>query len=345
MKGWPHKEHPTGWHMVDWSWQLKSGEIRPLKLFGVDVVLYRTQSGTVNMFDAYCPHLGAHLGHGGCVRGESLACPWHGWEWSTEGVNTNIPGIDKPHKSARLKRWDVREVDGLIIVWHDAWGRPPQWEWPGIPEFKDTEGYYSIQDGFHYYGIMPIKSQSGVENLADALHFPHVHGSSEPGEMVYWHEDGYYLRGDFKLLFGGGREATWLTPNGPTYGVIESESWGLGLGVARFRMEDLVVAQMVCMTPVDDDNSMVFSTIASTRLPEFPDKPGGRSAGLMKAQFAQVANDFQIWTNMQYVQRPLFVGEEREWYVKIRQWARQFYVEPDPDAKKPEYLWVKEESA
>jgi 3-ketosteroid 9alpha-monooxygenase subunit A len=342
VKEWPHKEHPTGWHMVDWSWNLKPGDVRALQLFGKDVVLYRTESGVANVFDAYCAHLGAHLGHGGCVIGEQLACPWHGWQWSIEGTNTFIPNVEGLHKRAQLGRWDVQEIDGLIIVWYDAWNRPPQWQWPGIPEFKDTENYYSIQDGAHYYGIMPVKSQSGVENLADGLHFPFVHGATEPGEMVYWHEDGHYLRGDFKLLFGGGRPKTWLTPNGPVDGIIESEQWGLGLGVARFRIEDLVVAQAICMTPVDDDNSMVFSTIASKRLPEHPDKPGGRSKGLMDAQALQVANDFNIWAHQKYVEKPLFVGSEREWYVKIRLWARQFYSQSDPNAEKREWLWVQE---
>jgi len=63
----------------------------------------------------------------------------------------------------------------------------------------------------------------------------------------------------------------------------------------------------------------------------------------MKAQFHQVANDFQIWTNQRYVQKPLFVGEERQWYVRIRQWARQFYTEPSADDKKRDFFWTKEQ--
>jgi nitrite reductase/ring-hydroxylating ferredoxin subunit len=328
--------------MVDWSFQLAPGQVKPLKIFGEDVVLFRTGSGRANVFDAYCPHLGASLAHGGCVEGEQIVCPWHGWKWDSDGANTHIPFIDEPHKVARLKKWEVREVDGLILVWYDAWGRPPHWEWDGLPEFQDTDHYYSIEDGWKYYGILSAKAQSGVENLGDALHFPHVHGAAEPGDMVYWHEDGHYLRGDFRLLFGGGKDSTWLTPNGPILGTIESEQWGLGLGVARFRIDDFVVAQMVCMTPVDDDTSMVFSTIASTRLPGHPDKPGGRSKSLMDAQFEQVANDFNIWSNMKYVQKPFYVGSEREWYVKVRHWARQFYTEDGVDNPLPEWKWVKE---
>lgn len=343
VKEWPFKEHPTGWHLVEYSWNLAAGEVKPYTLFGSDVVLYRTSDGTVNMFDAYCPHLGAHLGHGGCVTGQTLACPWHGWEWALDGSNTRIPFVDSgPHKTAKLKRWPVRDIDGLIIVWHDAWGREPFWEWPGLPEFKDIENFYSIQDGATYYGVAPIKSQSGLENLADLMHFPFVHGSSEPGQMVRWHEQDHYLRGDIQVMFGGGHESTWLTPDGPMYGIIETESWGLGLGVARFRLGDLVVAQMICMTPVDDENSMIWSTIASSRQPKHPDKPGGMSKMLQDAQVIQVQNDFSIWSNQKYVQKPLFVGTERQWYVRIRLWARQFYTAPEPDAGPREYLWTKD---
>ena len=34
--------------------------------------------------DAYCPHLGAHLGHGGIINGECIECPFHAWRWKTD---------------------------------------------------------------------------------------------------------------------------------------------------------------------------------------------------------------------------------------------------------------------
>jgi len=120
--------------------------------------------------------------------------------------NTHIPYIEDTHKTATLKRWAARDVDD----WSSSvrrMGSAPTVEWDGVPEFKDTENYYSIEDGAHYYGVMPIKAQSGVENLADALLSPSCTGL-RAREMVYWHEKGHYLRGDFKLLFGGGKEKT-----------------------------------------------------------------------------------------------------------------------------------------
>jgi phenylpropionate dioxygenase-like ring-hydroxylating dioxygenase large terminal subunit len=67
---------PFGWYVVDYATDLKAGEVKSVRYFGQDQVLFRTTNGEVSMLDAYCPHLGAHLGHGGIVNGECIECPF-----------------------------------------------------------------------------------------------------------------------------------------------------------------------------------------------------------------------------------------------------------------------------
>ena len=68
---------------------------------GQDLVLFRGEDGIARVFDAYCPHLGAHLGIGGRVCGDGLACPFHGWRFDGEGHLAEVPGLDrKPRASA-----------------------------------------------------------------------------------------------------------------------------------------------------------------------------------------------------------------------------------------------------
>ena len=43
------------------------------------------------MLDAFCPHMGAHLGFGGEVVGNSIKCPFHGWSFDREGKCQRIP--------------------------------------------------------------------------------------------------------------------------------------------------------------------------------------------------------------------------------------------------------------
>jgi hypothetical protein len=65
--------YPRGWFVIQFSDELGRGDVKPLRYFGKDLVLFRTESGKPAILDAYCPHLGAHLGHGGKVARPSAA--------------------------------------------------------------------------------------------------------------------------------------------------------------------------------------------------------------------------------------------------------------------------------
>ena len=82
----PFTWKPTGWFMVAWSGEIPPGTVKPLQYFGGHQVAYRTDGRGAPPLDAHCPHLGAHLGHGGKVQGESIVCPFHAWRYDADGV-------------------------------------------------------------------------------------------------------------------------------------------------------------------------------------------------------------------------------------------------------------------
>lgn len=49
---------------------------------GMNLAVFRGESGRSYILDAYCPHLGANLGVGGTVDGDCIACPFHGWTFN-----------------------------------------------------------------------------------------------------------------------------------------------------------------------------------------------------------------------------------------------------------------------
>ena len=55
---------PVGWYTVATSEELRAGQVLPVKYFAEELILYRTESGEARLTDAYCPHMGAHLGAG-----------------------------------------------------------------------------------------------------------------------------------------------------------------------------------------------------------------------------------------------------------------------------------------
>jgi 3-ketosteroid 9alpha-monooxygenase subunit A len=324
MKDWPYEAFPTGWFQVGYSSELAPGDVRPVKYFDQELVLFRTSSGEAALLDAYCRHLGAHLGYGGKVTGECIECPFHGWTWKTSGELAEIPYAPGEMRRVRLDRWHVREIGGLILTWYDAFGREPLWEWPGIPEFSDEEQNYPIT-GDHV-GIRKIIPQSPVENTPDYYHFMWVHGSGQPGRPLLWKEDRHFLHTRIGFVFGHGKKATWMTPNGPVVGEIETEAWGLGLSNARFVLGDFITNQLTATTPVDREHSQLFDTITSTRARGSEDPtPTGLAARMIEFQKGQIRNDFAIWENQRYVEHPPFAGGEEEHYARFRRWSRQFY--------------------
>ena len=87
----PYPAFPNGWHGIAFSSDVGVGEAHAVRMLGRDFVVFRTESGEAHVLDAYCPHLGAHLGEGGAVEGDGVRCPFHGWRWAPDGRCQAIP--------------------------------------------------------------------------------------------------------------------------------------------------------------------------------------------------------------------------------------------------------------
>ena len=73
------------------SEELKSEEIKRVNYFDQELIVFRTASGTAQVSEPYCPHLGGHLGYNGKVDGEIIKCPFHGWEFDKPGFAQEFP--------------------------------------------------------------------------------------------------------------------------------------------------------------------------------------------------------------------------------------------------------------
>jgi len=99
---------PNGWFQVAFSHELEPGAVKPLRYFDKDLVAFRTEAGAISVLDAHCPHLGAHLGHGGKVKGGSIECPFHAWQFGTDGKCTAVPYAEHVPRKAKLSTWHIK---------------------------------------------------------------------------------------------------------------------------------------------------------------------------------------------------------------------------------------------
>ncbi|CAG9120121.1 unnamed protein product [Plutella xylostella] len=127
--------YPNGWFAVVESSELRVGDVKPVEVLGLNLCVYRGDSGAPHVVDAYCPHLGAHLG-GGSVSGDCVQCPFHKWSFDATGRCNRVPGQETAPRGVSIKTWETAEVDGAIWIWHDADGNPPKWTIDNAPELQ-----------------------------------------------------------------------------------------------------------------------------------------------------------------------------------------------------------------
>lgn len=328
----------TGWFQIAWSAEIAPGEIRTMRYFNQELVAWRTASGKVFVMDAYCEHLGAHLGYGGSVtERETIACPFHGWEWRGDGTNVVIPYQDRPNRARRIRSWAVREVNECVFIWHDALDRDPFFEIPDIfAEMYDdgatADDYYlAYPEGTLIHEKVSIHPQWVMENGVDFAHFQFVHRAGSMPRLTSQDFRAWEFDTQFEMTFGEGRSPTPLTPNGAVLGGVHSHSVGMGIGAALFWGPD-TMRTWVNVTPIDDEVCTLRSTVWLPKRdpsdgPVVPEKLRKR----MDMANRQVERDLNIWSHQIYLDPPALATIEAAGYTALRRWSRRFYPLDHPE--------------
>src|SRR5579863_2230113 len=166
--------YPRGWFVIAFSDEIAKGQAVPLKYFGRDLVAYRGEDDKVRVLEAYCAHMGAHLGVGGKVVGCAIQCPFHGWRYDGDGNCVEIPYAKKIPPKAKQQSWATHEVNGVVLMHHDPTGAPPSYEIPPIAEFGSDEWLPWSKSRYH----IKTHPREIVDNLADKAHFAFVHNTA-----------------------------------------------------------------------------------------------------------------------------------------------------------------------
>src|SRR3977135_2914341 len=80
-KRFPFDAYPKGWFQVAYSREVDSDQVIGLHYFGKRLVCSSGESGTSDLVDACCPHLGDDIAVGGTVSEDCIICPFHGWRF------------------------------------------------------------------------------------------------------------------------------------------------------------------------------------------------------------------------------------------------------------------------
>lgn len=320
MSSHPPSPFPRGWFLVAWSDELAPGQVKPARYFGRDLVLYRTQSGVAGVADAHCPHLGAHLGHGGKIVGERLHCPFHKWGYDGDtGRCSSIPFTDKVHARAKIRVWPVHEEAGMVLAWHHEAGEEPQWAFPTYEKLEPGAWTPWSQDEWrirsHVYDL--------TENDVDCAHMPAVHDFTQTIPETEAEVDGPLMH--VKMV----TEVTLKTFGfkGSILAPAYTTKVGLGFLLVKQTIEQgpltIDFRTIGSFTPIDEEHVhiRVRHTARKLRIPFL--------ANMILRNYhdtfrATVDQDVPIWENKRYVDQPLLFVNDGP-ILRYRQWLRQFY--------------------
>ncbi|MCC6874401.1 MAG: Rieske 2Fe-2S domain-containing protein [Sandaracinaceae bacterium] len=327
-KRFPFSPFPSGWFCVGFSDELRVGEIQSRKLFGHDTVVFRTARGKAAMLEAHCPHMGAHLGKGGTLEGESLRCPMHGFCFDRKGDCVSTPYGTKVPPAARARSWPLEEKHGVLLAYHDARGREPEWS---VPEL-DMTGWTALRSQTYRLRSHP---QETSENSVDIGHFEAVHRYSQPTLLDGPRTEGpsLFMRYSFKRSPGALRLFVRELE-------VEFEARVHGLGYslvcAEIKALGIQTRQLVLATPTDGEHielRIALSVGPPTRDAPFairnlpwPIVANTFSVLGMREYANDVGQDFAIWENKTYLERPVLAKGDGP-IPQYRKWCRQFYSE------------------
>jgi 3-ketosteroid 9alpha-monooxygenase subunit A len=300
----PFSPYPTGWFAVAWSKELGSGAVLPVQAFGKELVLFRSEAGVAKVLDAHCPHLGTHLGYGGCVKGETIQCPFHAWRFDGSGACVEVPNATKIPPNAKLQPWTVREQSGMVLVHYDHANTAPAYELPQAPELAGGEWTAPL----HYGWTIKTHVQEICENLADVAHFGHLHMLQGAKEIESHFGDDCY-----RMVLGA--DGT----------VVDMRLYGLSAELSRIELFGDAYFACKLATPIDPEH-VHLRIASSTKVKDGESREDAeqRSATFKELTANALLQDVPLWEHKKYRPQPLLSSEDGP-IGPFRRWAKRFY--------------------
>jgi 3-ketosteroid 9alpha-monooxygenase subunit A len=352
--------YARGWHVLGLVDRFLDGKPHELEIFGTKLVVFAGENGQISILDGYCPHMGASLGRGK-IHGNSVACPFHGWEWGQDGRCSRIPFASRIPPRAKIKSWPTQVVSGQLFVYNDPEGNPPRPEYviPNIPEYDAGECTPWIWES----EVMHTNCRELIDNNSDNTHFYYVHG---------------WLPRKFKNIFDGHTStqvAFFDTRKDRALGgaddVENDDGFGMESSATYYGPAYMINKQLASYKgntiecwlinshyPITPNSFMLNVGVTARKVPGVSEDEAIAVANEYAKSFRDsFFQDVEIWRHKTRIDNPILSMHDGPIY-QLRRWYEQFYVDvkdiqPDMvdhleievDMTKPIEAWEAEQAA
>ncbi len=315
-----------GWHCLGPVKDYLDGNPHGVEIFGTMLVVFADSQGDIKILDGYCRHMGGNLSQG-TVKGDEIACPFHDWRWGGDGKCKLVPYAKRTPRLARTRAWTTDVRSGLLFVWHDHEGNPPQPEMriPDIPEFGSDEW---TEWRWNSILIEGSNCRDIIDNVTDMAHFFYIHFGLPTyfknvfeGHIAtqYLHNVGRPDVNDLGTSYGEAHLDSEASYFGPSFMI----NW-LHNNYGGFKAESILIN---CHYPVTQDSFVLQWGV-------IVEKPKGMDEAMtekLSKTFTEGVSkgflqDVEIWKHKTRIDNPLLVEEDGAVY-QMRRWYQQFYVD------------------
>jgi 5,5'-dehydrodivanillate O-demethylase oxygenase subunit len=151
--------------------ELEESSIKPVRLLGEDLVLYKDRGGRYGLVQRNCLHRGADLSYG-MVEEHGLRCSYHGWLYDERGRCLAQPFEQRVNPGSQfrerlcLKAYVVQAYAGLL------WGYLGPAPAPALPSWRNfsRKGYKHVS-----FTVLPANWLQCMENSFDQVHNEWLH--------------------------------------------------------------------------------------------------------------------------------------------------------------------------
>lgn len=317
---------PYGWYFVAYSDELKVGDVRPAHYFGRDLVIFRGESGKAGVLDAYCPHLGAHMGHGGRVEGDSVVCPFHEWKFDPEGFCTDIPYArvfpPRAKREPLAEAYPVTEANGVVWAWYHPQGVKPLFDVEIVPEFTEPGWAPHVRREWRFAS----NPQEIGENGVDFAHFRYVHSMNDVPQGASRYED--HIR--YSEVHGKRNVPKEDGTEVEIDASVLTVQTGAGQKTTRMIGQNTLILQVLA-TPVEADDVELRFCFTHT-----PVEPGSIDEKMIMGQIegtcgqTGVEGDLPIWHHKIHRAKPFLCDGDGP-ILRYRKYFEQFYVSDTPE--------------
>ncbi len=162
-----------GWVPVALSSSIEAGTSAGAIVQGSEIVVWRDSSGKVHVWEDRCPHRGMRMSFG-FVRGDHIACLYHGWQYDTAGQCRYIPAhptLDVP-QTIKVPTYLAQEKYGIVWATTDEASVMPNTDaleaTPVRSVFVDRS-VDDVRDAFVHAGMTALTAETGRLALGDDI--------------------------------------------------------------------------------------------------------------------------------------------------------------------------------